>query len=320
MSTPTRPILVGTSLTAASDAVVRNGLRIARAAGAQVHLVHAYDLTMLYSGAAFGGGIYLPEVMEAERASCLERLAHQAVRCGITAADLAGMTALEGAPYHAVVESAEALGAGLIVVGAAESWGRLSKLLGSTADRVIRAAPCPVVATRGELPMPPRRVLAAVDLSPASGDSLCCGLQVIAEMGGGPLAEVRTSIEALFVVEPQMLDALPENRAGAMAIRKAGEGLERFVRDHRPGPGWQVQGRVREAAAAEDEILGRAAEMAADLVLLGTHGRSGFRRLLIGSVAESVMRNSRGSLLVVPPAAARHSAAQAARPLASVHA
>jgi hypothetical protein len=59
--------------------------------------------------------------------------------------------------------------------------------------------------------------------------------------------------------------------------------------------------------------------MVADLVLLGTHGRSGFQRLLIGSVAESVMRHSHGSLLVVPPAAARHGAAlPARRPLASL--
>ncbi len=48
---PDAPIvIIGTSLTEASRQMVRNGVRIARAAGAKIHLVHAYDLTMLYSG------------------------------------------------------------------------------------------------------------------------------------------------------------------------------------------------------------------------------------------------------------------------------
>src|SRR5579864_801673 len=165
-------VLIGTSLNEASHQVVRNGVRIARAAGAKIHLVHAYDLTMLYSGAGMGGGVYLPELIEAESAIRLQRLEDQAWRLGIERDELAGLTAVEGVPHRVLAETAASVGAGLIVVGAAESWGRLSKLLGSTADRVVRAAACPVLAVRGELELPPRRVLLAVDLSPASGDAM----------------------------------------------------------------------------------------------------------------------------------------------------
>jgi nucleotide-binding universal stress UspA family protein len=42
-----------------------------------------------------------------------------------------------------------------------------------------------------------------------------------------------------------------------------------------------------------------------DLAVLGTHGRSGFDRFLVGSVAATVVRQARCSVLVVPPAAAR---------------
>ncbi len=86
--------------------------------------------------------------------------------------------------------------------------------------------------------------------------------------------------------------------------------LERFLAANQPEPGWHISGRVRRATAADREILGRCEEVAPDLVLLGTHGRSGFERLLVGSVAESVMRHAQSSVLIVPPEAAAGAAAQ----------
>jgi len=52
---------------------------------------------------------------------------------------------------------------------------------------------------------------------------------------------------------------------------------------------------------APDEILAVLAERRADLAILGTHGRSGFERLTLGSVAADVMREGACNLLVVPP-------------------
>jgi nucleotide-binding universal stress UspA family protein len=51
------------------------------------------------------------------------------------------------------------------------------------------------------------------------------------------------------------------------------------------------------------QILGRAAEVQADLMVLGTHGRSGFDRLALGSVAEKVLRKASCPVLTVPPGA-----------------
>jgi nucleotide-binding universal stress UspA family protein len=61
---------------------------------------------------------------------------------------------------------------------------------------------------------------------------------------------------------------------------------------------------VRQAAEADLAILAEAAEQKPDLLVLGTHGRSGFKRLLLGSVAERVIRRSSCPTLVVPPRAA----------------
>ncbi|HEV3078022.1 MAG TPA: universal stress protein [Thermoanaerobaculia bacterium] len=322
MNPETPIVIIASSLTKASDQIVRSGVRIARAAGAKIHLVHAYDLTMLYSGAGMGGGVYLPELLEQESAGHLQCLQDQAWRLGIQREERAGLTALEGAPHRVLVETAAADGASLIVMGAAESWGSLSKLLGSTADRVVRAATCPVLALRGELELPPRRVLIAVDLSPASGDAMRRGLQVLAAIGAAPGdRRPRTAIEALYVAETSLLEAVLPTVDPRQVEADAGKELDRFIAAHLPEPGWHVSGRVRCAGAADREILGRCAEAAPELVVLGTHGRSGFERFLIGSVAESVMRHAQGSVLIIPPQAAAGAAglgaARAPEPVAA---
>jgi nucleotide-binding universal stress UspA family protein len=50
-----------------------------------------------------------------------------------------------------------------------------------------------------------------------------------------------------------------------------------------------------------DQILERARALTADLIVMGTHGRSGFERLFIGSVAEKVLRKASCPVLTVPP-------------------
>jgi nucleotide-binding universal stress UspA family protein len=51
----------------------------------------------------------------------------------------------------------------------------------------------------------------------------------------------------------------------------------------------------------EEEILKRTGDWEADLIILGTHGRGGFERFLLGSVAADVVRHGTASVLVIPP-------------------
>jgi nucleotide-binding universal stress UspA family protein len=61
--------------------------------------------------------------------------------------------------------------------------------------------------------------------------------------------------------------------------------------------------RIQEAGYVHDEILTELAATQADLLVLGTHGRSGFQRLFLGSVTEKVIRKAPCPTLVVPPRA-----------------
>jgi nucleotide-binding universal stress UspA family protein len=64
-------------------------------------------------------------------------------------------------------------------------------------------------------------------------------------------------------------------------------------------PGVATEAVLREGNTSA-EILDQAASMHADLLVIGTHGRSGFERLVLGSVAERVLRKARCPVLTVP--------------------
>jgi nucleotide-binding universal stress UspA family protein len=56
-----------------------------------------------------------------------------------------------------------------------------------------------------------------------------------------------------------------------------------------------------ESSSVQKEVLVQASRLGADLIVMGTHGRSGFDRFFLGSVAEKTLRTSRVPVLVVPP-------------------
>ena len=76
--------------------------------------------------------------------------------------------------------------------------------------------------------------------------------------------------------------------------------LDTFVVRNATGSGRSVSTRVVQGIV-DEEIRKRTADWPADLVILGTHGRGGFERFLLGSVAADVVRRGTASVLVIPP-------------------
>lgn len=288
---PLRAVLIGTSLGEESDQVVRAGLAVARAAGAKVHLVHAVELNPLLPGL---------EHQQVDRGG--RELRRQIERLGIQEPELAGSEARVNAPHRALIETARRIGADLIVVGATGSGPFAAELLGSTAERVLRKAACPVLVVRGELTVPPRRVLAPVDLSTLSGDAFRCGMDLLVQLAGGGEIQVR-AVHAL-----SFLDALAiRNETGMTPLdqveRAAAEELRRFILENRPEAPLRVETTIL-PGEARFEILHALEERPADLLILGTHGHGGLDRLVLGGVASAVARKAPCSVLVISPDAA----------------
>jgi nucleotide-binding universal stress UspA family protein len=283
-----RTVLIGTDLDHDSDALVSTGVQVARAAGARVHLAFSFAPPVVYLS-ELGAGINDP-ILAREEQQSREALAEQARQAGIADGELHGLTVRRGAPHRMLPELAEEIGAGLLILGAT-AGGRLHRRLGSTADRVLRRAHCPVLVVRGGLRVPPQKVLAPVDLSPLSAEAFGRGLGVLSALGAAP------EIEALFVlsvVERQTSFELTPEQIDRIAAEK----LESFVEAHAGNV--QVARKVR-TGNTRAEVFAEIAGYHPDLVLLGTHGMGGFDRFAIGSVAADVTREAPCSVLVVPP-------------------
>ncbi|HSF41402.1 MAG TPA: universal stress protein, partial [Thermoanaerobaculia bacterium] len=300
MSRKIKTILIGTSLNPPSDDVVKAGLGLARAAGARICLVHAFLPQIIYAGggAPFVTPLLADEVIRSERMLLTRRLDEQVKRLGIRPEELAGTVLEYGPPHRFLIDTAQKVGADLIVVGATES-PRMAKLFGSTAERVVRKATRPVLTVRGTRAMPPKRVLLPVDLSPLSADAFRQGLRVLDQI----LPARDAALEAFFVMTEYDRQGLAPEAAPELSDANAGRELSRFVETNAKNTGWTVATKVS-MGYADEEILARMEEWAPDLIVLGTHGRGGFERFLLGSVASSVVRNAGTSVLVIPPEAA----------------
>lgn len=142
-------ILVPVDFSPQSDRAAEVALEVATAIGAEIHLLHVYGIPV---GIA-GPGIYdtaLPvTVMTDLRDSAAKALEERVARLGAGGVKVSGLVR-EGVPAQSIVEVAEELGAGLIVMGTRGLSGLKHVLLGSVAERTIRQAACPVLTVPGE--------------------------------------------------------------------------------------------------------------------------------------------------------------------------
>jgi nucleotide-binding universal stress UspA family protein len=147
-----------------------------------------------------------------------------------------------------------------------------------------------------------QRILVAVDFSPISDDALrradADARALGAKLG---VCHVMPSVQTFNPLFPQ--NNAPSELASAQLEEKVGELLDERVQE--------ITGRERgdyekfvEVGDAAPEIIRRAEAFAADRVVVGSHGRTGVARLLLGSVAERVVRYAHGPVLVVRPAPA----------------
>ena len=288
-------ILVASDLSGGSDDVVRAAGEIAAAAGAALHVIHAFDLPG-------SGGDDLPEGVRATfpgRVASTERdLRAQVERVIPEGVHVASVRVEIFVAHLAILDAAEAADAELIVVG---PHGRRvgDTLLGGTADRVIRGATVPCLVVRAPLRIPLRTMIVPVDRSGAASAALQVALQwaVALDDGGRPPPR----ITALHVF-PRTLH-LPEFEARADEIRDAiAEDVAEVVREGGFEGLVEVETSVRWGTSATDEVVERARAGAADLVVLGTHGRGVIRRFLLGSVASGVAQRAPCPVLLVPPA------------------
>jgi nucleotide-binding universal stress UspA family protein len=271
-----RTIVVGRAFEGAGDEVLRAGLALSRASGARLVVAHAVSSLALVPP-LLGGD---PELVAWSKSTLAKQL-EPMLEAGDRPPELRVAAEL---PELLIARVAAEESADLVVIGTTATSGRLGKLLGSTAERLLHSQAFPVLVVRGAVQLPLRRVLAPIDLSLLSCDAFRCGLRILAALGGREL-----DVEGLLVNPPEQVEGPPAGR------------LEDFLACSEI-PGVRFLGRVRNGAAAP-EILHEASRAGCDLIMIGTRGESGPSRRL-GSVTAEIVRRAPCSVLVVPPAAA----------------
>lgn len=205
-------------------------------------------------------------------------------------------------PSDGILNYAESIDADLIVTSTHGRRGLEHLILGSVAAEVLRLAPVPVLVVPAQadplIPAKERPVLVAMDVSALSKTALRVADQ-FADAYGVPitLAHVRNAPPDTLIGPPAVpgrphtgLPSREEAHAALQQIIEEAElasAPETFVVAGSPGA---------ELVALADRIEARA-------IVMGTHGRSGWERFRLGSVAEWVVRHATCPVLTVPAAA-----------------
>lgn len=143
-----------------------------------------------------------------------------------------------------------------------------------------------------------RRVLCPVDRSEPSARALGYAAAVASRHGASLLVVEVVDLPVAGLVGPSNAGWRPDDAFRASVLAS----LETFAEQARLA-GVAVETRVVEGPVVR-EIVAMAGELPADLVVVGTHGRSGVERFLLGSVAERLLQHADWPVLTVPPGAA----------------
>jgi nucleotide-binding universal stress UspA family protein len=181
----------------------------------------------------------------------------------------------------------------MIVLGTRGRGAIRSALLGSVTSAVVTHAHCPVVVVPSpELPSVEAPVVVGVDGSANSVPAVAAAF-VEASLRRAPLVAVHAWSDIDFDTLPVAVEALPwsavaESEEATLAESLAGM-QERF-------PDVEVT-RVVVQDNAVDQLLARSTD--AQLVVVGSHGRGGFRGMLLGSTSRALLHRTERPLMVV---------------------
>jgi Universal stress protein UspA and related nucleotide-binding proteins len=293
-------ILVPLDFSPASMEALDYAVSLAKQFHAAIHLMHVYPPDEASS--VPGGGHLLFETAEA-----IERLNEELTgihRKHVPTFCPENCHIRGGRPYEQILGVARELDADLIALSTRGYSGLKHLLLGSTAERVVRNAPCPVLVTRkrrqkskaNSKTFAIRTILVPTDFSQCS----LAGTEYAAFLARTFGAKVR-----LFHAMYPYTNYVFVDRAG---VRLSGlaEAVEETARQEMDAlkqtdflRGVPVQTELLPGLAV-DEICAAASQPDIDLIITSTHGRTGFQHAIIGSVAEHVVRYAERPVLVVP--------------------
>ena len=281
-------IVAATDFSTRANRAIRQAGLLAQARDAKVVLLHVVDDDQPL------------QMIDLERREAERMLAEQMNAVPELSGVQCRAMVVTGDPFDGIVREAAGLGADLIVMGAHRKQLLRDIFIGTTLERVIRTGSLPVLMVNNEAQRHYVNVLTPVDMSDPSAQALRVAQAVgLISDGGATLVHAFVAPgQGKMRVAGLKQASIEEYIAGEQA--RARHELKQFLaaNDLAPAP-WSF--RLEEGRPID--VIARAAEdLHPDLLVMGTHGRSGLVRALIGSVTEEALRTLNVDILAVPPA------------------
>jgi nucleotide-binding universal stress UspA family protein len=212
--------------------------------------------------------------------------------------------AIEGRPFEEICRLARARSIDLIVVSTRGNTGLKHLLLGSTAERIVRYSPCPVLVVHP----PPKnkkltgrgldfgKILVPIDFSECSLKGLYCAKSWARRFNSKLVLLNSVTFQFYITNDEYARYNLP------LLMQQEEKASRRKMRDLVEKTDWEgleVKPSLQIGHAGQ-QICACAHEHRADLIVTSTHGTTGFKHILVGSTAEYVVRHASCPVLVVP--------------------
>jgi nucleotide-binding universal stress UspA family protein len=218
--------------------------------------------------------------------------------------------ALKGRPFQEVCDLARDIGVDLIVISTRGNTGLKHLVIGSTAERVVRHSPCPVLvvrrrdqkkkgSSRGKFSRPAlafRKIIVPIDFSECSMKGLAYAKALAKQFGSTLILLHSVNLEYYVAGDEYARYDFP------LLMRQAEKAAKEKMRDLIRKTDWEglKAETMLEIGHAGQEICDRAKDRSADLIVTSTHGNTGLKHILLGSTAEYVVRHAHCPVLVVP--------------------
>lgn len=287
-------IVVGHDFKAGGEIAVSAAATLAKRCGAALKLVHAIEPYHLYQRVSH------PLTSTYTTAEIAQR-AGKTLEAVATSPELAHLhveyEVRTGKPFVELIITCRAWQGNLIVVGV--STERDGGLLGSTSERVLRKALVPVLVVKKPLPSQPQTFLVPTDFSACSKKAAEEALTLAHSLGGRVVFHHALDLSYLYTASYGFEPAVP-SPVGLIQPADLESEWQAFL----SGLPWLDNvswTKHTEEGRPGATIVRRAEEIQADLIVMGTHGRSGLTHMLLGSVAEHVVRAASCSVLTIRP-------------------
>ena len=203
-----------------------------------------------------------------------------------------------GIPQDSILEGAHSSDIALIAMGTHGKTGLDRFRLGSVAESILRQAPCPVLTVHASVTsrtsvnpsrMSLSRLLVATDFSVSSKAALRTAV-VLAK-------RLNARVVLVHAAEPSGSLQSGPLRVDEFSRKRYARQLQRIISASRTDE--VITDEVVITGNPVEVILGQAKHQKVDLIIVGTHGRRGMKRHMLGSVAEGVVRGAACPVLVV---------------------